>query len=60
MQSQMIVTTDKKTVLSQSFAAKFSSKKEVYNFLTREVKAYLPPPDCVHILFLRDIVQGKK
>ena len=42
------------------FAAKFRSKYEVYQFLTIDVGAVLPPHDCVNVYFLKDIVMGKK
>ena len=42
------------------FASKFRSKREVFNFLTIDVKAYLPSYDTVTIYFLRDIVRGEK
>ena len=43
-------------VTSTSFAAKYRSKREVYNFLTVDVGAYMPDFNTVTIYFLRDIV----
>ena len=45
---------------SKTFAAKFKSKKEVYNFLTIDAKAYLPPYENVSIYHMKDIVSGAK
>ena len=42
------------------FAAKFKSKREVYRFLSSEVKAYLPSYETVTIWHLRDLASGKK
>ena len=42
------------------FAAKFRSKYEVYQFLTIEVGAVLPPHESVNIYFLKDLVMGRK
>ena len=44
----------------QEFAAKYESKREVYNFLASAVGAYLAGYENVSIYFLRDIVSGKK
>ena len=43
-----------------AFSAKFRSKYEVFQFLTIEAGAVLPPSECVTIYFLKDIVTGKK
>ena len=42
------------------FAAKFQTKKEVYDFLTQNLKAVCPPADTVTIWHLRDMVSGVK
>ena len=47
-------------VTATTFAAKYKSKREVFNFLTMDVKAYLPTYDTVSIYFLKDLVSGKK
>jgi hypothetical protein len=39
---------------------KFSSKKEVYNFLSMNGEAYLPKMDTINIYFLKQIVRGQK
>ena len=41
------------SVTSAAFAAKFRSKREVYQFLTVDVKAYLPPLENVTTYFLK-------
>ena len=43
-----------------SFASKYKSKREVYNFLTVDCHAYLPPYDNLTIYFLKDLVSGAK
>ena len=47
-------------ITATSFAAKYKSKREVYNFLTIDVKAYLPSYDTISIYFLKDLVSGQK
>ena len=47
-------------IASQSFSAKFSSKAEVYRFMAIDVKAYLPPYECVTMWHLRDLAANKK
>ena len=47
-------------ISAQAFAAKFKSKKEIYQLLTVDGKAYLPTYDCITIFFLKDIISGKK
>ena len=43
-----------------SFAAKFASKKELFNFLSVEVGAYLCSHEVLTVYFLTDLVSGKK
>ena len=43
-----------------SFAAKFASKKECFNFLSVEVGAYLCSHDQLTIYFLRQLISGQK
>ena len=50
----------KSRVTATSFAAKFKSKREVYFFLTVDVKAYLPPFENTSIYWLKDIISGEK
>ena len=45
---------------SQEFAARYSSKVEVYRFLASEVGAYLPEYGVVTVLHLRDLAAGKR
>ena len=47
-------------VSSKEFAAKYKSKREIYNFLACEVGVYLPPYDNVAIYFLKELMNGKK
>ena len=43
-----------------AFAAKFQSKREVYRFLSSEVRAYLPSYETVTVWHLRDLAMGVK
>jgi len=47
-------------ITSQAFASKFRSKKEIYVFLTVDVRAYLCNSDNLTIYFLKDLVSGKR
>ena len=47
-------------ITSKEFAAKYRSKREVYNFLATDVGVYLPPYDNVTIYFLKDLMSGVK
>jgi hypothetical protein len=47
-------------VTAAEFASKYKSKREVYNFLTINCKAYLCSAENVTIYFLKDLVAGKK
>ena len=47
-------------VTAAEFAAKFSTKKDVWRFLTGEVKWYLPRAENVTIWHLRDMASGKR
>ena len=47
-------------ITANSFAAKYKSKREVYNFLTIDCKAYLPAYDTITIYFLKDLINGTK
>ena len=49
---------DKITV--SDLAAKFKSKAELYNFLTREGEIYLPPKQDSTQKFLREVMSGRK
>jgi hypothetical protein len=42
------------------FAAKYKTKREVYNFLTVDCRAYEPPIQCVTVWHLRDQAAGTK
>ena len=45
---------------AKEFAAKFSTKRECFTFLTIDCKAYLPDYDTLTIYFLKDLIAGKK
>jgi len=47
-------------VSAKLFAAKYNSKREVFNFLAVDVGVYLPHFDLVTIYFLKDLAHGKK
>ena len=47
-------------ISSKEFAAKYSSKREIYNFLAADAGVYLPPYDNVTIYFLKDMMGGRK
>ena len=47
-------------ITAAEFAAKFKSKKEVYQLLTIDVGAYLPPYQLVTIYFLKELIAGRK
>jgi len=47
-------------ISAATFAAKFNSKKEIFGFLSVQVKAYLCSYECLTIYFLKDLVAGKK
>jgi len=47
-------------ISAQAFAAKFKSKKEIYQLLRVDAKAYLPNYETITIFFLKDIISGKK
>ena len=55
-----INSNQKRQVTSAAFASKFRSKREIYVFLTVDVKAYLCNCDNLTIYFLKDLVTGKR
>ena len=59
-QAKMVEANQNKLITTAEFAAKFRSKYEVYQFLTIDALAYLPPPECVTMYFLKDLVRGIK
>ena len=50
----------KQNVTAAAFSSKFRSKREIYLFLTVDVKAYLCNCDNLTIYFLKDLVMGKR
>ena len=57
MQNSLAVKT---AVTASTFASKFRSKREIYVFLTVDVKAYLCACDNLTIYFLKDLISGAK
>ena len=57
--SSQAVPEDQK-ISAKLFASKFSTKREVYHFLTFHCKAHLPPIRTVTSYFMRDLLSGKK
>ena len=47
-------------ISSKEFAAKYRSKREIFNFLATDVGVCLPPYDNVTIYFLKEIMYKKK
>ena len=47
-------------VTTAEFNAKFRSKREVYQFLSFDVGAYLPPYEACTVWHLRDLASGKR
>ena len=48
------------SVTAAAFGSKFRSKREIYQFFSIDVRAYLPDCDHVTIYFLKDLLTGKK
>ena len=47
-------------ITASTFASKFNSKREIFNFLTLDVGAYLPAYDTVTVYFLKELISGSK
>ena len=54
------VLNAKVSLTASEFRAKFNSKKECFNFLTVNCKAYLSSYETVTIYFLKDLIAGRK
>jgi len=54
------INVSKTKVTAAAFSSKFRSKKEIYVFLTVDVRAYLPNYDNLTIYYLKDLVSGKR
>ena len=52
-QMQICSNQKKQRITTAAFSAKFKSKKEIYRFLTVDVKAYLCNCDSLTIYFLK-------
>lgn len=50
----------KAKVTAAAFGAKYTSKREIYRFLSTETNTYLPAIDNVTIWHLRDLAQGTR
>ena len=60
MQSNINMQAGKQKIPAASIAAKMSSKKELFNFLSVEVGVYHCSHDCLTIYFLKQLVSGQK
>ncbi len=60
MNAQQIGRQQAVNITAATFAAKYRSKREIFGFLSVEVKAYLCAYECLTIYFLKDLVAGKK
>jgi len=54
------INVQKTKVTAAAFSSKFRSKKEIYVFLTVDVRAYLCNCDNLTIYFLKDLIAGKR
>ena len=59
-QNLMQNSTQTTQINAASFGAKYSSKREIYRFLTSEARIYLPSYETVTIFHLRDLVAGRR
>ena len=50
----------KMQISAMAFSARYRSKKEVFNFLSSNVGAYLCPHENLSIYYLKAILEGKK
>ena len=48
------------SITTSEFAAKFKSKREIYQLLTVDASSYLPNYDSITIYFLKDLIAGNK
>ena len=55
-----ISQNQKQKVIAAAFSSKFRSKREIYVFLTVDVRAYLCNCDNLTIYFLKDLVMGRR
>ena len=51
---------EKVMIAAAAWNSKYSSKKENYDFLTIECKAWLPSYETVTIYFLKDLINGPR
>ena len=54
----MSIASQKAKVTAATFGAKYTSKREIYRFLSTEANTYLPGIETVTIWHLRDLAQG--
>ena len=57
---QDLTQTPRKQVTANAFAARYRSKKEIFNFLSSNVGCYLCPHENLSIYFLKAILEGKR
>ena len=55
-----MMETSKVKITAKEFSAKFRSKREIYRFMTVDVKAYLCDVDCLTVYYLKDLMNSKK
>ena len=60
MSQNSFTASQKVTITAQEFRAKYNSKKECFNFLSVDCKAYLSSFETVTIYFLKDLIAGQK
>ena len=56
----MSIASQKAKVTAATFGAKYTSKREIYSFLSTEANTYLPGIETVTIWHLRDLAQGSR
>ena len=62
MVEQSMINTGRNNVKvnAKTVAAKFKSKREIWNFLSFDADAFLPAEHCITIYFMKDLMSGKK
>ena len=60
MEGSQIPNANNQPVTVAAFSAKFRSKREIYQFLTLDVRAYLPPVHTLTVYFLKDLNSAAK
>ena len=60
MQAEEVKMEDKVQISAVEWKNKFASKRDQFNFLTRDCKAWLSSYEDVTIFYCRDLISGKK